>query len=245
VGGEIVGAVSTFKDKTEINALAEELTGVKMFVEALRVQNHENANKLHTIAGLIELGHHQQAIDYIFDITEEQQKITGLLNKNIHDYRMAGLLLGKYARAKELKIKFNIDRKSCLKNLPENLLSSDLVIIAGNLIDNAFEAVLKEDKEKHRVDFKIYDTIDQISIEVRDWGPGIKPELENKIFEHGFSTKGTGRGIGLYLVKRAVENLSGYIRVINPGKCGVLIKVALPRQPKSGDGDNEYQRADC
>lgn len=36
--------------------MAEELTGVKNFVEALRVQNHEHMNKLHTIAGLIQLG---------------------------------------------------------------------------------------------------------------------------------------------------------------------------------------------
>jgi len=85
VEGEIVGAVATFRDKTEINALAEELTGVKTFVDALRVQNHEYMNKLHTIAGLIQLEHYNQAIDFIFDITKEQQKITSLISKRIQD----------------------------------------------------------------------------------------------------------------------------------------------------------------
>ncbi|TYO97448.1 ATP-binding protein [Desulfallas thermosapovorans] len=244
VNGEIVGAVSTFKDKTEVNALAEELTGVKLFVEALRVQNHENANKLHTIAGLVELGHYQQAIDYIFDITGEQQKVTGLINKQIHDYRMAGLLLGKFARSKELKIELNIDPKSYLKYIPDKINSSDLVIIAGNLIENAFEAVQQAGNEKRKVYFKIYDTAEQITIEVRDWGPGIDPQLEHKIFEQGFSTKGTGRGIGLHLVKRTVENLNGSIKIIRPENTGVLFKVMLPKQCKPGDGDIEYPRVD-
>jgi len=51
VDGLIVGAVATFRDKTEVNALAEELTGIKAFVEAQRVQNHEYMNKLHPIPG--------------------------------------------------------------------------------------------------------------------------------------------------------------------------------------------------
>ena len=46
--GTVTGAVAVFRDKTEVQRLAEELTGVKKFVEALRVQNHENLNKLHT-----------------------------------------------------------------------------------------------------------------------------------------------------------------------------------------------------
>ncbi len=55
VNGETVGAVAMFKDRTEVKKLAEELTGVKAFVQALRVQTHEHKNKLHTIAGLLQL----------------------------------------------------------------------------------------------------------------------------------------------------------------------------------------------
>ncbi|HWJ03513.1 MAG TPA: Spo0B domain-containing protein, partial [Verrucomicrobiae bacterium] len=69
---KLVGAVITFRDKTEVNELAEELTGVKTFIEALRVQNHESLNKMHPIAGLIQLKKYHDAVDYIFAVTEEQ-----------------------------------------------------------------------------------------------------------------------------------------------------------------------------
>lgn len=109
VKGEVVGAVSSFREKTEIQRLAEELTGVKNFIEALRVQNHEHMNKLHTIAGLIQLKRYEQALDYIFRETEEQQELTRFLGRNIRDYSVAGLLLGKYTRAKEMKVEMTID----------------------------------------------------------------------------------------------------------------------------------------
>ncbi len=62
VNNHTVGAVAIFQDRTEVKKLAEELTGVKSFVSALRVQNHEYMNKLHPIAGLIQLGNKDKAL---------------------------------------------------------------------------------------------------------------------------------------------------------------------------------------
>jgi len=239
VADEIVGAVATFRDKTEVNNLAEELTGVKAFVEALRVQNHEYMNKLHTIAGLIQLKHYEQALDYIFDITEEQHKITQLVSKKINDFRLAGMLLGKYARAKELKIVFVIDRHSCLNKLPESISSSVLVIIVGNLLENAFDAVRAQDEKRRRVYFRINETPETLNIVVRDWGAGIDPGMEEKIFDHGYSTKGTGRGIGLYLVRRNVLNLAGDIKITRPKDGGVKMVVTLPVKKDAGVKDDD------
>lgn len=240
VNEEIVGAVATFRDKTEVHSLAEELTGVKAFVEALRVQNHEYMNKLHTIAGLIQLKHYEQAIDYIFDITEEQHKITSLISKRIKDFRLAGMLLGKYARAKELKIKLIINKKSYLDKLPENISSNSLVIIVGNLLENAFDSVRSEESKRRKVYFEINEVSDYITIIVKDWGNGIEPGKEEEIFQHGYSTKGKGRGIGLYLVKRNVSNLKGDIRIVHPKQRGMKFIVRLPILKKSEDAGYEY-----
>ncbi len=235
VTGVIVGAVATFRDKTEVNALAEELTGIKSFVEAQRVQNHEYMNKLHTIAGLIQLKHYAQAMDYIFDITEEQQKITSLVSKRINDYRLAGMLLGKYARAKELRINFTIEPASYLGKLPSAISSNALVIIAGNLLENAFDAVCTETAERRKVYFKIMETQSSLNMEVRDWGVGIEAGLEQKIFEHGFSTKGQSRGIGLFLLRKTLTSMNGDIRVVRPEGGGVLMAVTLPLARHRGD----------
>ncbi|MDQ7862303.1 sensor histidine kinase [Peribacillus frigoritolerans] len=76
IADKTIGAVAIFQDRTDVTKLAEELTSVKAFVEALRVQNHEHMNKLHTIAGLIQLGNLDEALHYIFQITEEQEELT-------------------------------------------------------------------------------------------------------------------------------------------------------------------------
>lgn len=229
--GEIIGAVSTFQDKTEVNRLAEELTGVKAFVEALRVQNHEHMNKLHTIAGLIQLEKHQQALDYIFDLTEEQQELTRLLTKNIFDNSIAGLLLGKYSRAKELRAELVIDRDTRLRELPSRLETGDLVVIVGNLIENALDAVRREETERRKIYFAMLDHPDYLTITVMDRGAGIPEEKREMIFKQGFTTKGSAnRGLGLYLAKRYVDLAGGTISLICPEEGGTEFAVHIPKE---------------
>ncbi|WP_088552846.1 DcuS/MalK family sensor histidine kinase [Calderihabitans maritimus] len=234
VKGEIVGAVATFKDKTEVSKLAEELTGVKKFIEALRVQNHEYMNKLHTIAGLIQLKKYDKALDYIFAETEEQQELTQFLSRRIKDYSVAGLLLGKYSRAKELKIDLVIDKSSRLTYLPRGIDSSALVIILGNLLENSMEAVEGLEFERRKVFCRLEEKEKSLKIVVEDTGRGIPRELVGRIFEPGFSTKkGKNRGVGLALVKRYVDNVGGKISVETEEGKGTRITVVLPVDQKS------------
>lgn len=229
--GEIIGAVSTFQDKTEVKRLAEELTGVKAFAEALRVQNHEYMNKLHTIAGLIQLEKYEQALDYIFDFSEEQQEITRLLTDSIFDSSIAGLLLGKYSRAKELRVKFEIDPNTRLREIPPSLEAGDLVVIIGNLIENAFDAVRCKEPDRRKVYFSMFDNPDCLYISVRDMGPGVPVEKRQKIFEYGFTTKGSGgRGLGLYLVKKYTDLAGGTISLKCPEKGGAEFNICLPKK---------------
>lgn len=231
VRGQVVGAVSTFRDKTEVYRLAEELTGVKDFIDALRVQNHETINKLHTIAGLIQLEKDEEALDYIFKEMEKQQEITSFLTENIKDSSIAGLILGKYNRAQELKINLDIDRNSRLHLLPRSLDSSALIVIIGNLLENAFEAVTSRPQDERNVSFSLRDEKDKLIVDVQDSGSGIEPSIRSKIFKKGVSTKKKeGHGLGLSLVKTYVENASGTIRVASQQGEGTRITIEVPLQ---------------
>lgn len=234
VNGEIVGAVSTLKDKSELHKLAEELTGVKKFIEALRVQNHEHANRMHTIAGLIQLRRYEEAIDYIFESTAEQEELTLFLTKNVRDYSVAGLLFGKHSRAKEIKIELEIERNTHLEELPAGLDSSAAVIIIGNLLENAMEAVVGLPPERRKVQILIRNLPEHLLIRVRDSGIGIQPAHLADIFKQGFSTKhGSNRGVGLSLVGRHVTNADGEIRVESkPGQC-TCIEILIPNERRS------------
>lgn len=238
VDGATVGAIGIFQDRTQVKQLAEELTGVKAFVNALRVQNHEHMNKLHTIAGLIQLDNKEKALEYVFQVSEEQGELTRFLSKNIQDDSLSGLLLSKVSRGKELGIQVIIDRHSRLSTFPLYLDHHDFVLILGNLIENAFDSF-----QQQREDSQIYVSIQQtdkvLSILVEDNGPGIMKAKQPFIFQQGYSTKKKeGRGIGLYLVKQIVEKGSGEIQLESVLGQGTTFEIVFPMKNKKNKGEH-------
>ena len=233
VGKETVGAVAIFQDRTEVTRIAEELTGVKAFVEALRVQNHEHMNKLHTIAGLIQLGNLDQALDYVFQVSEEQEELTKFLSKHIHNDSLSGLLLSKVSRGKELGIEVSIDRKSKLEKFPSLLDHHDFVLILGNLIENAF-AACEEGNKPHRKVFISIEQDDQLcAILVEDNGCGIDQNSIDSIFQRGYTTKGSkGSGIGLFLISQIIKKGQGNLEVSSILNEGTTFIINLPMNGK-------------
>ena len=94
-----------------------------------------------------------------------------------------------------------------------------LSIIISNLLENAF--IYSKKAENKKVELKIRQGQGLVSLCVSDYGPGIKPELREKIFNMFFrgNESSTGNGLGLYLVKAAVEKLNGKVKLeIEEGK---------------------------
>ncbi|MFB7157978.1 ATP-binding protein [Lysinibacillus sp. NPDC056232] len=228
VNGKTVGAVAMFKDRTEVKKLAEELTGVKAFVQALRVQTHEHKNKLHTIAGLLQLGHHEQALSYLTQVKEEHDEITNFLNERIKNENISGLLLSKISHAKEEGILLEIDRESRLTKFPKNLDHHDFVILFGNLIENAFDALRDVQMEEKMIQVSVDEDEDVLAILVTDNGIGMINEVKEHIFDNGYSTKEKkGRGIGLYLIKELVQKGKGEIEVISEPNKGTSFLITF------------------
>lgn len=232
INGEIVGAVASFRNMTEVQKLAEELTGVKRYVDALRAQSHEFKNKLHTIAGLLQLGKYNKALNFIMDINEKSQDTVDIIVKRIKDPLIGGLLLGKLVLAKEKKIKLIFDKRCNIYSIFPQEVNGQLISILGNLIDNAFEAVdpLKS-KSNRKVRLLINETEEEILIEVEDWGIGIAANDIEKIFNRGFTTKGTeNRGIGLALIKNFVKAKKGTIAYQNKSEGGASFQINIPKE---------------
>ncbi|MFG6118783.1 ATP-binding protein [Thalassobacillus sp. B23F22_16] len=237
VENEIVGAVAVFQDRTEATKLAEELTGVKAFVDALRVQNHEHLNKLHTIAGLIQLDKKEQALEFVFDASEKQEELSRFLITNMKDYSISGLLLSKVSRGKEIGIEVSIDETSELKSYPPLLDKHDFVLILGNLIENAFHSFHGIKRAQKWVDISIKQDDTICAIAVEDNGKGIPKEKKNHIFEKGYTTKGEGgSGYGLYLVHKTVEKGQGEIEVISQPGEGTSVLLTFPMNLKEEKG---------
>ncbi len=212
LNNQVAGAIASFRDMSEIHAMAEEMTGVRMYVDSLRVQNHEFVNKLQAISGLIQLGKYERALTFIAQEQAPGQITASLIAERIKNPAVGGILLGKLGRCRELGIECEITPDSYCGELAA-ISDQALVIIIGNLMENAIEAVLNLRDRKGKISFSIFDESNQIMLCVWDNGGKLSKEKASKIFEKGFSTKARPRtsGYGLYNIRRMVDALGGDI----------------------------------
>ncbi|WP_174732678.1 ATP-binding protein [Mesobacillus harenae] len=234
--GKVIGVVASFRPKDEIDALTRELTQIHSYAEVLRSQTHEYSNKLNTISGLIQLQNYQEALDFIQTETSHYGELIQFLMKAVPDAMIAGIILGKYNRAQELKVDLTINPESTLQDVPDIINREKIVTIIGNLLDNGFDAVLQNPDNNKKVELFMTDLGNDLIFEIEDNGPGILHEDEENIFKKGFTRKrGDGRGFGLFLVEQAVNQLNGYVSVVNGEMGGALFTVIIPKKQREGN----------
>ncbi len=230
-GCTITGVVSSFRRKDELDLVSRKLTRIQQYADTLRSQAHEYSNKLHTIAGLIQIDAKEEALALIGQESRSHQKLIRLLLDAVPDPILAGCLLGKYNRARELGLRLKIDPESRMTELPDHLPREQLVSIIGNLIDNALEATLKTGGRDGEVLLTMTDLGNDLIFEIEDQGPGISEAEQQRIFEKGVSSKGkAGHGIGLHLVKVLLDNLSGTVTVEPAEHGGSRFIVYIPKE---------------
>lgn len=213
-GGQTAGAVAVLHDRAEYTRLMEDLSGTRYLVDSMRANNHDFTNKLHVILGLIQMEMYDKAIAYIQNISMVQREtISGVMNA-VRKPAVAALLIGKIARASELNIRFELQEGCRYTASDLDLPDEMLITVIGNLLDNAYEAMNQgPDLEEKVLSFGIVSQPGEVSITVTDTGSGIREEDLGRIFENGYSSKGEGRGTGLYQVRQLVENSGGTITV--------------------------------
>jgi sensor histidine kinase regulating citrate/malate metabolism len=211
--GREVGRVVTLRDHTEIQAVAGELDTVRGLAESLRSQNHEAANRLHTVVSLVEMGRTEEALDFATEELEVAQLLTDRVVGSVTDPVVSALLLGKTAQAAERGVQLRIDDDTEVTDLPVE--QRDAVTILGNLLDNALDAV--SEAAERVVVVSLTASADAMRLRVSDSGAGLPAGLAEQVFERGWSTKSSdgpvGRGLGLALVVQAVRKYDGRIEV--------------------------------
>lgn len=218
------GQVLTLRDLTEVQELTGEVQSLKTFSTALRAQTHEHANRLHTIATLIENGSSDQALAFAVDDRQNSQALTDAIVKNIDDVYLSSLLVAKSAQAHERGVNLNINATGLVR--PDTFHATDIVTIVGNLLDNALDVSVGT--EESTVWVEVTALADEVIIAVADSGPGIEPEFLENLLRFGVSTKASNapRGLGLALVQQAVNRLHGTMTIDNDA--GAIFTVTLP-----------------
>jgi sensor histidine kinase regulating citrate/malate metabolism len=232
-----VGAVVTVRDRTELQAVTGELDLVRGLTESLRAQNHEAANRLHTIVSLVEMGRTEQAVEFATSELEVAQGLADELVSSVDEPVLAALLLGKTAQAAERGIELEI-----VGGLPAELPVGprDLVTLVGNLVDNAFDAVAAMRAIRpQRVRVELHGAADTLHVDVDDSGPGIAPEDRAHVLERGWSSKAQeGRGLGLAIVAQVVSQHGGTLEVTDSplGGARFVVGVRSPASRPVGSG---------
>jgi two-component system CitB family sensor kinase len=238
VDGRDVGSVVTVRDRTELEALLRELDSVNGLTDALRAQQHEFSNRLHVLSVLVGMGEYDDAMAYLTEISTTSAGQAEDLRSRIAPAALAALLLAKITIAAERGTVLEVTEDSRLDHAGPD--PQALVTIVGNLIDNALDAVAASASPR-RVTVRLTydDDAHVIVVSVSDSGPGVSPELAERVFQDGYSTKGSPdgrpRGLGLALVHRLVSRLGGHIEVISDP--GATFTATLPVPAAQGPHD--------
>ena len=191
--------------KTSFNPLINDLMG------KLKANEHEYKNHLNTIWSIAQVTTPEEMKgklqEYISNIVDDTEEFSMLLN--VENTIIKAVLYNKGQRAEKLGVQYTYNIKSNFKDI--SLDNSELTVILSNLLNNAIEATSMIKKKELEVileeDNRYY------IINVKNRTEGLKGEDLSNIFKMGYSTKGEGRGYGLYNVKNIVDKYRGKIQL--------------------------------
>ena len=253
---EDLGWVIMLRDRTELQHLTRQLDAVGTMSTALRAQRHEFANQLHTIAGFMSIGQHQQARAYL-----EQLAATGPLKfpvdqaELLQDTYLQAFIGAKGVEANERGVMLRIGPETLVRGQVTE--PQDVTTVLGNLIDNAVNAAVSGSAKDRWVELELLDEPGEdggtLHIVVADSGDGLPVAQDEELFAEGFTTAGRrpasgralpgrptsgralrpggGQGLGLALARQLARRRGGDVKVLEhgaPGGPGAVFTAALP-----------------
>ena len=191
----------------------------------LRAQRHDFINHIQVVYSLLEMNESGEAADYLERIYSQLRPVGRVLRTKVTAFN--ALLQAKSADCEERGIQLDLDIRTTLEGLP--VPPWEICCIIGNLVDNAMDAI--DSAKDGRIRLEVRETLRQFTFSIQNNGPVIPEELRESIFEAGVSTKGEGRGMGLSIVRRTLEEFGGTI-MLDPGE-ETCFTVTVPRENHS------------
>jgi two-component system, CitB family, sensor kinase len=224
-----LGAVVTLQDRTDMESLARELDTVRTLFDALRAQRHEYAGRLHTLSGLLQLGHYDEATDYIQTIARvpaTREASPGTLP----DPYLQAFLSAKTAVAVEKGVALEVAETSWVPGRVAEPL--DVTTVLGNLVENAVDAARLCTCRPPRVEVELLGDGADLYVTVADSGEGVPDGMREDIFREGVSTReaeaGRPRGLGLALARQAARSRGGDVTIADSTDGGAVFVARLP-----------------
>jgi len=182
---------------------------INQLFRTVRAQRHDFLNHVQTIHSLAELDKVEELKIYAKELTGEIQVLNDIIN--IGNPAIAALVRAKISQASSLRIRFQADF-NIETNLELGVKSLDLTRLIGNLIDNAFDEVMRYPEDKRIVSLEGGQEQRMLVLSVTNYSEHGQALKGKPIFEPGYSSKGEEhQGLGLSIVKSIVEEYGGSI----------------------------------
>ena len=194
----------------------------------LRAQRHDFKNHLQVVFGLIELREYQEAQEYIERVYGDVELVGRSLKTAIP--AVNALFAAKMADCEEKGIQMDVQIHSPWQGMP--IAGWEMCRILGNLIDNAMDAIAAGKAERKLLTVETGETLHEFTFRVENTGPEIPEEMRERIFERGFTTKSSGRGLGLSIVREILRENGGDIRLFSDEK-GTRFEGRIPKNTEA------------
>jgi signal transduction histidine kinase len=256
-GGEVTGAALFFKDLTRVEQLEERerlRDRLAALGEMAAAMAHELKNPLagiEVMAGLLrrKVTEIPDAQTIINDIINEAKMANSTVVEMLDYVRPVRLERGRTALGPVLQTAVSMAESKAQRGdiAVELVVPDDLPPIQGdehqlcqvftNLVINAFEALAGAGRVRITAATGIAEgeqtsdlpvPVPTVVIQVVDDGPGIPPELTDRVFNAFFTTKAQGSGLGLAIVRKIIDAHDGRIDVTTAPDQGTTFTVTLP-----------------
>ena len=215
--------VSKSKEKKLINEQKNNMKKEEIYlknyedmINQIRIRQHNFDNHLSAIRGMDLIENNEDSVKIsqkqYFEKIIKDNKNNKLINK-----KSSPILIGfLYKKIQQIEGE-NIDMEHhiSIENMECTISKYEIVEITGALIDNAIEELKEKEINSKKMILEMVEMPDTIKITVKNISCYMPADKIKKIFTKGYSTKGDGRGIGLYQVKNIVRKTGNEIYVGN------------------------------
>lgn len=212
----VVNSLTAFRNRASLlrtgyqfQLLQDTLARLEILNRTLRGQRHDFMNHLQVVYSLVEMDEFKSASEYIEKVYGDIQKVSRVMKTS--NAAVNALLQAKLLSCEKEGITAELNVTTQLKDL--KIPSWEFCRVLGNLLDNAIYALQR--KSGNRVlEIELHEDLRFFYFKVTDNGTPVEPQLFDKIFEPGFTTKGDkGEGMGLAISREILGSHGGSISV--------------------------------
>ncbi len=221
-----LGIVVVVRDETDLDEMAGRLSAVSAMTNALRVQRHEFANRMHVVSGLIATGRPESAADYLRGILErgpvDYPVVRGEL---LTEPTLQAFVGAKALEAGERGVEVRIGEDTGIRGILDG--AETVITVLGNLLDNAVDAAVTGGSTSRWLEIDVLDDGDTLHLVVADSGDGVSdPDAVFHARPLGAPETGVeevaddrirGIGVGLRLSRDLARRGGGDLWLADPG----------------------------